>query len=163
MALTRLHMAYGLMSFCQAVLHNLFLVYHVDVFVSVYKISQSAFWLGEVCDGLKCLSIFLCSLIGQHVYLLCGVLYYTPVETRKLVILFLDSMILHVVWCQVLEKKKSGPRMCWSWSACFTQRRVNNRGKQLYACNLHKSCRLSYTSVHPGTMVFCRHTMYQKV
>eukprot|EP00117_Sycon_ciliatum_P044873 scpid44646/ scgid32311/ Transmembrane protein 180 len=47
MVMSRLHLAYGLMSFCQAVLHNLFLVYHVDVFVSVFKISQSAFWLGE--------------------------------------------------------------------------------------------------------------------
>ena len=44
----RLQWAYGSMSFCQTVLHNLFLLYYVEVFVSVYKISQAAFWIGEV-------------------------------------------------------------------------------------------------------------------
>lgn len=40
--------AYGSMSLYIAILHNVFLLYYVDIFVSVYKIDRNSFWLGEV-------------------------------------------------------------------------------------------------------------------
>ena len=40
--------AYGSLSLFTTILHNVFLLYHVDMFVSVYKINKSAFWIGEV-------------------------------------------------------------------------------------------------------------------
>lgn len=40
--------AYGSMSLFIAILHNVFLLYYVDIFVSVYKIDRNSFWLGEV-------------------------------------------------------------------------------------------------------------------
>lgn len=39
--------AYGSMSLYVAILHNVFLLYYVDIFVSVYKIDRNSFWLGE--------------------------------------------------------------------------------------------------------------------
>ncbi|XP_029201215.2 transmembrane protein 180-like isoform X1 [Acropora millepora] len=39
--------AYGSMSLYIAILHNVFLLYYVDIFVSVYKIDRNSFWLGE--------------------------------------------------------------------------------------------------------------------
>ena len=39
---------YGLLSFFLALIHNVFLIYHVDVFVYSYQLDKSAFWLGEV-------------------------------------------------------------------------------------------------------------------
>lgn len=41
-------LAYGSMSLFIAILHNVFLLYYVDIFVSVYKIDRNSFWLGEV-------------------------------------------------------------------------------------------------------------------
>ncbi|XP_046575539.1 transmembrane protein 180-like [Haliotis rubra] len=38
---------YGSMAFFMAILHNIFLLYHVDMFVSVYKIDKYSFWVGE--------------------------------------------------------------------------------------------------------------------
>jgi len=38
---------YGSMALYTSILHNLFLLYHVDMFVSVYKIDKLSFWLGE--------------------------------------------------------------------------------------------------------------------
>lgn len=58
--------AYGSMSLYIAILHNVFLLYYVDIFVSVYKIDRNSFWLGEVsvsvsfekntcfCYGFRC-------------------------------------------------------------------------------------------------------------
>ena len=42
--------AYGSMSLYVAILHNVFLLYYVDIFVSVYKIDRNSFWLGEVSE-----------------------------------------------------------------------------------------------------------------
>lgn len=42
-----LETAYGALSYFTSVLHNVFLLYHVDMFVSVYKIDKMSFWLGE--------------------------------------------------------------------------------------------------------------------
>ncbi|CAL1548687.1 unnamed protein product [Lymnaea stagnalis] len=39
--------AYGSLTLFTSILHNVFLLYHVDMFVSVYKIDKSSFWLGE--------------------------------------------------------------------------------------------------------------------
>lgn len=39
---------YGSLALFISVLHNVFLLYYVDTFVSVYKISKAAFWVGEV-------------------------------------------------------------------------------------------------------------------
>jgi len=38
---------YGSISLYTSILHNLFLLYHVDMFVSVYKIDKFSFWVGE--------------------------------------------------------------------------------------------------------------------
>lgn len=38
---------YGALAFFLTVIHNIFLLYHVDIFVSVYKIDKSSFWIGE--------------------------------------------------------------------------------------------------------------------
>jgi Na+/melibiose symporter-like transporter len=43
----RLGMHYGSISLYTAILHNIFLLYHVDMFVSVYKIDKVSFWIGE--------------------------------------------------------------------------------------------------------------------
>lgn len=39
---------YGSLALFISVLHNVFLLYYVDTFVSVYKINKTAFWVGEV-------------------------------------------------------------------------------------------------------------------
>lgn len=39
---------YGSLALFISVLHNVFLLYYVDTFVSVYKINKAAFWVGEV-------------------------------------------------------------------------------------------------------------------
>lgn len=39
---------YGILAFFMAILHNIFLLYHVDLFVTVYKIDKTSFWIGEV-------------------------------------------------------------------------------------------------------------------
>lgn len=44
----RIGLHYGAMAFYTAVLHNLFLLYHVDIFVSIYKIDKFSFWISEV-------------------------------------------------------------------------------------------------------------------
>ena len=41
-------MAYGSLSLFTTVLHNIFLLFHVDMFVSVYKIDKTSFWIGEI-------------------------------------------------------------------------------------------------------------------
>ncbi|XP_015414789.1 PREDICTED: transmembrane protein 180 isoform X1 [Myotis davidii] len=38
---------YGSLTLFITILHNVFLLYYVDTFVSVYKISKAAFWVGE--------------------------------------------------------------------------------------------------------------------
>ena len=40
--------AYGSLSLFTSIVHNVFLLYHVDMFVSVYKIDQTSFWIGEM-------------------------------------------------------------------------------------------------------------------
>lgn len=47
-------LAYGSMSLFIAILHNVFLLYYVDIFVSVYKIDRNSFWLGEVSGFIFC-------------------------------------------------------------------------------------------------------------
>lgn len=39
---------YGSLSLFISILHNVFLLYYVDTFVSVYKIDKLSFWIGEV-------------------------------------------------------------------------------------------------------------------
>lgn len=39
---------YGSLALFISILHNVFLLYYVDTFVSVYKINKVAFWVGEV-------------------------------------------------------------------------------------------------------------------
>ena len=43
----KLCICYGVMALFNAMLHNVFLLYHVETFVSVYKIDKLAFWVGE--------------------------------------------------------------------------------------------------------------------
>ncbi|CBY34411.1 unnamed protein product [Oikopleura dioica] len=40
--------AYGLLAFFLAIVHNVFLIYHVDVYVYSYKVDKASFWLGEI-------------------------------------------------------------------------------------------------------------------
>lgn len=40
--------AYGSLSLFMTIVHNVFLLYHVDMFVSVYKIDKASFWIGEM-------------------------------------------------------------------------------------------------------------------
>lgn len=50
---------YGSLSLFISILHNVFLLYYVDTFVSVYKIDKLSFWIGEVGFELRelmCLS-----------------------------------------------------------------------------------------------------------
>ena len=44
----RIYFYYGALSFFKAILHNVFLLYHVDVFFSIYKIDKTSFWLSEI-------------------------------------------------------------------------------------------------------------------
>lgn len=39
---------YGSLALFTSILHNVFLLYYVDTFVSVYKINKVSFWVGEV-------------------------------------------------------------------------------------------------------------------
>ncbi len=57
---------YGSLALFVSILHNVFLLYYVETFVSVYKIDKLSFWVGEVgllngifnyYDYLKCLFI----------------------------------------------------------------------------------------------------------
>lgn len=43
---------YGSLSLFISILHNVFLLYYVDTFVSVYKIDKLSFWIGEVSFDL---------------------------------------------------------------------------------------------------------------
>lgn len=43
---------YGSLSLFVSILHNVFLLYYVDTFVSVYKIDKLSFWIGEVSDSM---------------------------------------------------------------------------------------------------------------
>ena len=43
----RLGIHYGSISLFTSILHNLFLLYHIEIFVSVYKIDKFSFWMGE--------------------------------------------------------------------------------------------------------------------
>lgn len=38
---------YGSISMFTAILHNIFLLYHIDMFVSIFKIDKTSFWIGE--------------------------------------------------------------------------------------------------------------------
>ena len=38
---------YGSIAFFLSILHNIFVLYHVDAFVSIYKIDKTSFWIGE--------------------------------------------------------------------------------------------------------------------
>lgn len=42
-----LDICYGSLSLYISILHNVFLLYHIDIFVSVYKIDKASFWIGE--------------------------------------------------------------------------------------------------------------------
>ena len=40
-------MCYGSIALFSAILHNMFLLYHIETFVSIYKIDKMSFWVGE--------------------------------------------------------------------------------------------------------------------
>ena len=40
--------SYGSIALFWSILHNVFLLYYVEIFVSVYKIDKTSFWIGEV-------------------------------------------------------------------------------------------------------------------
>lgn len=42
---------YGSLALFTSILHNVFLLYYVDTFVSVYKINKLSFWIGEVSQA----------------------------------------------------------------------------------------------------------------
>lgn len=42
---------YGSLALFTSILHNVFLLYYVETFVSIYKIDKISFWLGEVSVG----------------------------------------------------------------------------------------------------------------
>lgn len=44
----QIYIVYGSMSLFIALLNNVFLLYYVDLFVSVYRIDKMSFWIGEV-------------------------------------------------------------------------------------------------------------------
>lgn len=44
---TTLCVCYGSMALFITMLHNVFLLYHVETFVSIYKIDKKSFWIGE--------------------------------------------------------------------------------------------------------------------
>ena len=44
---TKLCVCYGSIALFQSMLHNVFLLYHMETFVSVYKIDKTSFWIGE--------------------------------------------------------------------------------------------------------------------
>lgn len=39
---------YGSLALFTSILHNVFLLYYVETFVSIYKIDKVSFWVGEV-------------------------------------------------------------------------------------------------------------------
>lgn len=41
---------YGSLALFTSILHNVFLLYYVETFVSIYKIDKISFWVGEVSD-----------------------------------------------------------------------------------------------------------------
>ena len=52
MALTiPLRITYGSMALFITILNNVFLLYYVEMFVSVYKIDRTSFWIGEVSSN----------------------------------------------------------------------------------------------------------------
>ncbi|EDV22679.1 uncharacterized protein TRIADDRAFT_28293 [Trichoplax adhaerens] len=44
---TAVRLAYGSIAFFLTALHNIFIIYYVDLFITVYKIDQVSFWIGE--------------------------------------------------------------------------------------------------------------------
>ena len=44
---------YGSLALFVSILHNVFLLYYVETFVSVYKIDKVSFWVGEVGQRAK--------------------------------------------------------------------------------------------------------------
>ncbi|CAM1307001.1 TMEM180 (predicted) [Pycnogonum litorale] len=44
---TNVNVCYGLLSLFTTILHNIFLLYHLDTFVSIYHIDRRSFWIGE--------------------------------------------------------------------------------------------------------------------
>ncbi|XP_067930670.1 transmembrane protein 180-like isoform X2 [Watersipora subatra] len=44
----RVGLCYGSISLFSTVLHNVFLIYHIETFVSIYKIDKTSFWTGEM-------------------------------------------------------------------------------------------------------------------
>lgn len=48
---------YGSLALFTSILHNVFLLYYVETFVSVYKIDKVSFWVGEVCVFFLCVFV----------------------------------------------------------------------------------------------------------
>lgn len=47
-AISSTNVLYGSLALFTSLLHNVFLLYYVETFVSVYKIDKVSFWVGEV-------------------------------------------------------------------------------------------------------------------
>jgi len=50
---------YGSLALFISILHNVFLLYYVETFVSIYKIDKVSFWVGEVSDETFASKFFL--------------------------------------------------------------------------------------------------------
>ncbi|XP_013383001.1 transmembrane protein 180 [Lingula anatina] len=46
-SLLPLGLCYGSLALFTSILHNVFLLYHIETFVSIYKIDRTSFWIGE--------------------------------------------------------------------------------------------------------------------
>lgn len=63
---------YGSLALFTSLLHNVFLLYYVETFVSVYKIDKVSFWVGEVsvapgdqiCEAVAVVTLYVCSTDG---------------------------------------------------------------------------------------------------
>jgi hypothetical protein len=72
------HVAYGAASMFKSLLHNIFLLYHVEMFVSLRKIDPAGFWY---CESMflvyNCLNDFIAGSMSDH-SLLAGIVDGLP-------------------------------------------------------------------------------------
>jgi hypothetical protein len=61
--------SYGSIALFWSILHNVFLLYYVEMFVSVYKIDKTSFWIGEVCIFLYLILKYKSLLISYIMFL----------------------------------------------------------------------------------------------
>eukprot|EP00047_Mylnosiga_fluctuans_P024398 m.160374 g.160374 ORF g.160374 m.160374 type:complete len:481 (+) comp9849_c1_seq3:242-1684(+) len=67
---TRRHLAYGGAAMCKSLLHNIFLLYHVEVFLQVWRIDGPSFWLCEAMFLVyNCLNDFVAGALSDSAQL----------------------------------------------------------------------------------------------